>query len=56
MGLQVIIGDVFDSDMVTLGGMFLGQLLGGGQLLDRGSHCMRGQLVRRETIQETKRQ
>lgn len=56
MGLQVIIGDVFDSDMMTLGGMFLGQLLGGGQFLDRGSHCMRGRLVRRETIQETKRQ
>jgi len=29
VGFQVIIGDVFDSDMVALSGMFLGQLLGG---------------------------
>ncbi|ROV91041.1 hypothetical protein VMCG_09603 [Cytospora schulzeri] len=67
VGGQVLIDNIFNSDMVTLGGvfcMFLSQLLGSRHLFGggngggsgSGSHCMHRQPVGRQTIQETKRE
>lgn len=64
MRVQVLVGDILNSDMVTLSGvfcMFLSQLLGSRQLFGSGngsgsgSHCVYKRPVGRQTIQETKR-